>query len=131
MKDEIVSFETANLARKKGYPQDTFGTTEMKSACYLKDGSFYPNGCICNIECASSAPTQSMLQRWFREEHKIFIGIQYNGFSKSFYWTCVDMNKGLFSGAKDVNMEEYKTYEEALEDALLCNLKYNRKLWNR
>ena len=130
MKDEFVSFDTAKLAKKRGYPQRTFGDTDMQGACYIEDGRFYRNGCIYPVDRAQTAPTQSMLQRWLREEKKLFIEVSYNGISKAFRWTCVDMDKGFFSGVKDFYMQDYDTYEEALEDALLYNLKNNRKLWN-
>lgn len=132
MKDEFVSFETAKLAKKRGYPQNTFGTTDMQGACYIDDGRFYPNGCIYPTDRAQTAPTQSMLQRWFREEKKLSIEICYNGLSRSFSWACVDMDKGFFAGVgvKDFYMQDYSTYEEALEDALWYNLKNNSKFWN-
>ncbi len=40
------------------------------------------------------------------------------------------MDKGFFAGVKDFYMQDYSTYEEALENALLYNLKNNPKLWN-
>ena len=48
--EEICTYEVAKLAKEKGFPQDVFGTCEMKSSCYLKDGRYYKDGCIYPIE---------------------------------------------------------------------------------
>lgn len=68
IQDEIVTHEVAKLAKEKAFPQDVFGTCEMKSACYLEDGRFYKNGCIYPIENAYTAPTQSRLEEVTRGE---------------------------------------------------------------
>ena len=71
--EEICTYEVAKLAKEMGFPQDVFGTCEMKSSCYLKDGRYYKDGCIYPIEEAYTAPTQSLLQRWLREEKGVTI----------------------------------------------------------
>ena len=44
--EEICTYEVCKLAKEKGFPQDVFGTCEMKSSCYLEDGRYCKNGCI-------------------------------------------------------------------------------------
>jgi hypothetical protein len=73
--EEICTCEVCKLAKEKGFPQDVFGTCEMKSSCYLEDGRFYKDGCIYPIENAYTAPTQGILQRWLREAYAIDIDI--------------------------------------------------------
>ena len=115
--EEICTYEVAKLAKEKGFPQDVFGTCEMKSSCYLEDGRYYKDGCIYPIENAYTAPTQSLLQRWLREEKAIAIVLQpysYNIQKRVYIW--------IYEIWADNNFEKtsksFKTYELALEDAL-------------
>ena len=122
--EEICTYEVCKLAKYKGFPQDVFGTCEMKSACYLKDGRYYKDGCICPIENAYSAPTQSLLQRWLREEKNLYISIIAHAKSKRVYYewevryisALGNMNKA--SSVMSIETYRYNTYELALEDAL-------------
>lgn len=116
--DEICTYELCKLAKDKWFPQDVFGTCEMKSSCYLEDGRYYKDGCIYPIENAYSAPTQSLLQRWLREEKNIHIEISVSVNDKHcFYWSLYCKGYDCW---EEVGMcyGEYPTYELALEDAL-------------
>lgn len=68
MKDELISFETAKLSKEKGFD--------------LRQDTFYLNGNLWNDHigrtCSGEiieAPTQSLLQRWLREQHMIYISV--------------------------------------------------------
>lgn len=119
--EEICTCEVAKLAKEKGFPQDVFGTCEMKSSCYLEDGRYYKDGCIYPIENAYTAPTQSLLQRWLREKKNIHIEIIAT--ASGYYW-CVNKTNGTSITDSDVlnrGTNEggcFDTYEFALEDAL-------------
>lgn len=111
--DEICTYEVCKLAKEKGFPQDVFGTCEMKSSCYLEDGRFYKDGCIYPIENAYTAPTQSILQRWLREEKGLHITVPFD--NNEFWWQI----KNLASGDSEYGeVLGFDTYELALEDAL-------------
>jgi hypothetical protein len=84
MKDEIVSFEIATLARDKGF-HDVISCIRGKNY-YNLEGEL--NGDSSNElkeylrwkkeggelkEINISAPTQSLLQRWLREKHNTFV----------------------------------------------------------
>jgi hypothetical protein len=119
--EEICTYEVCKLAKEKGFPQDVFGTCEMKSSCYLEDGRYYKDGCIYPIENAYTAPTQSLLQRWLREKKNIHIEIIAT--ASGYYW-CVNKTNGtsitdsdvLDRGTNDGGC--FDTFEIALEDAL-------------
>jgi hypothetical protein len=118
--EEICTYEVCMLAKEKGFPQDVFGTCEMKSSCYLEDGRYYKNGCICPVEDAYTAPTQSLLQRWLREEEGIHISVEYEWVEGVDDWTFWAYIKKI-NNAKVVNdaiKSGFNTYELALEDAL-------------
>ena len=122
--EEICTYEVCKLAKEKGFPQDVFGTCEMKSACYLEDGRYYKDGCICPIEDAYTAPTQSLLQRWLREEKGIHISVEYEWVEGVDDWTFWVYIKKI-NNAKVVNdaiKSGFNTYELALEDALKYSL---------
>lgn len=74
MKEEVVTFETAKLAKKKGF----YWTTSL----YYNNENIYqyafPHGERYNNTYEASVfictcPTQSLLQRWLREVHDIHI----------------------------------------------------------
>lgn len=115
--DEICTYEVCKLAKEKGFPQDVFGTCEMKSACYLEDGRFCKDGCIYPIEDAYTAPTQSLLQRWLREEKKWNIVVRMYE-DKGYYWFIQNSKGQLQESYFTYSDEMFDTYELALEDAL-------------
>ena len=126
--DEICTYEVCKLAKEKGFPQDVFGTCEMKSSCYLEDGRFYKDGCIYPIENAYTAPTQSLLQRWLREERGVTICVDI--FDDGWFFdisTFYKQDTGVYEvdiPYKSSNVSPvYDTYELALEDALKYALK--------
>lgn len=116
--EEICTYEVCKLAKEKGFPQDVFGTCEMKSSCYLEDGRFYKDGCIYPIENAYTAPTQSLLQRWLRENGFGEVEVRHWGetdrYPHHYGWEVKD-NLGDLMG---YSSKMFDTYELALEDAL-------------
>ena len=110
MKEELISFETAKLANKAGFNWPS----EHR---YNKKGTF-------NYSKAwsISAPTQSLLQRWLREEHDIHIlmNITVKGnYSCNIY---IQGSKELVKKA-DVRSDNKEGYEEVLEIAFQEALK--------
>ena len=125
--EEICTYEVAKLAKEKGFPQDVFGTCQMNSSCYLEDGRFYKDGCICPIENAYTAPTQALLQRWLREERNIHIEIVAT--ASGYFWiadkvngTAITDSDILDRGINDGGC--WDIYELALEDGLKYALEY-------
>ncbi len=123
MKDELVSFETAKLAKEKGFDIST-------SIVNLTVGT----GEVISI------PTQSLLQRWLREVHNYNIQIE----SENGVWcyivktlpskqdrdfadskVCEDGDLWLRSEIMNLDWysQEYMSYECALEAGLQYTLK--------
>ncbi len=127
MKEDIVRFDTAELAREKG-----FDIGDDNSVAYsLKDKTIHRAEYLSYNDIAY-APTQSLLQKWLREEHNCFITVflcggekydepfyPYDSFSQSeiFFTICIHY-KGE---SKWINNKDYSsnTYEEALETGLI------------
>lgn len=115
--EEICTYEVCKLAKEKGFPQDghhkyyEFGGSRLFTPTYK--GAWYRNSPIPNT-CVA-APTQSLLQRWLREEKKIDIAIVplFSGVYSYIVYNihCRD-NRVVNTNAG------YATYELALEDAL-------------
>lgn len=101
--EEICTCEVAKLAKEKGFNVPT-------DFCYEQS--------VCLVRCGSiAAPTQSLLQRWLREEKGIHIGIGTDGGNDWCYITVV-----ITTGHTEYNTNIFPTYELALEDALKYTL---------
>ena len=127
MKEELITYNTAKLAKEKGfnYPY-IFPEQVGVLSCYSGIGNLgtsLMNNAIYNIQ----APTQSLLQRWLREEHKIEVSISWEQNMNWFYsimWLW-GTNAMITLELDDINNTKsgYKTYEEALEQGLIEALK--------
>ena len=124
MEDTRITFETAKLAKEKGFPQEP---NRLKIPYYNYKGEFkgdvsdwrirkYIRGeDTSDIEFVS-APTQSLLAKWLREEHNIHL-IAYKNINIDGYDWCYITTDGI------TNINSYKTYEEAYEIGLQEALK--------
>ena len=108
--EEICTYEVCKLAKEKGFDVPT-------DFCYEKSGNLVRVGSI-------SAPTQSLLQRWLREEKGIHISVEYEWVEGVDDWTFWSYIKKI-NNAKvvdDAIKSGFNTYELALEDALKYTL---------
>lgn len=123
MEDTRVIFETAKLAKEKGFPQEP---NRLKIPYYNYKGEFkgdvkdwlrkyLRNEDTSDVESVS-APTQSLLSKWLREEHNIHL-IAYKNINIDGYDWCFITTDGI------TNINSYKTYEEAYEIGLQEALK--------
>ena len=101
--EEICTYEVCKLAKEKGFDVPT-------DFCYEQ------NGCL--VRCGSiAAPTQSLLQRWLREERGYYTYPFFD--NEALKWTYVvrertgDMWIPLIG-----ETPYYDKYEEAMEGAL-------------
>ena len=135
--EEICTYEVAKLAKEKGFPQDTsrWLRTAPCRNYYTRKGEL--NGdCMEIVQYmianktkdipadiqTVAAPTQSLLQRWLREEKGIIIELKYSDDTESFrpFWSWQIYNTlGITLEIGEPNT----TYELALEDALAYGLK--------
>ena len=126
MEDTRINFETAKLVKEKGFPQET---NRLEIPYYNYKGEFkgdvsdwrirrYLRGeDTSDIEFVS-APTQSLLAKWLREEHNLHINISslsMNCFS--FMLEKLDDTGTTLCGGH-LGKLNYKTYEQAYEIGL-------------
>ena len=126
MKEQLISFETAKLAKEKGFkiPTPVMYKGNEKSYGHNNewgideqrlDGKFpYTN------QQWYSIPTQSFLQTWLREKYNIDISIIKEVNKYLFVSYNILISESCNSKYKDlINLDvNYNTYEEALEVAL-------------
>ena len=123
MEDTLITFETAKLAKEKGFPQEP---NKLKIPYYNYKGEFkgdvkdwlrkyLRNEDTSDVESVS-APTQSQLAKWLREKHNIHL-IAYKNINIDGYDWCYITTDGI------TNINSYKTYEEAYEIGLQEALK--------
>ena len=124
--DELVTYEVAKLAKEKGFDEPTEMYYHISKNVEMAQDSLESTGYgrtfynSLNVN-RCSAPTQSLLQRWLREEKKIHIEI-YPVFSSS---DKVKYGRWIVADAitMKIPIEYFDTYEQALEDAELYCLK--------
>jgi hypothetical protein len=132
MEDQLISFETAKLAKEKGFDEICLDIYELKEYIpnrQLKKG-LKNSELISNI--SFTAPTQSLLQKWLREVHDIHVQPFYhpNTISTREIKPEVEIVRvfakdGISKSILPPNLkgEEFDTYEKALEIGLQAALK--------
>jgi hypothetical protein len=133
MKEQIISFETAKLAKEKGFDIDAshFYVKHHKCKVFGIDeyGRYYPStntpkklytigqDAVLSIENVYFAPTQSLLQKWLRGEYNTNIWISCTPYLNSYTFNY-NLNKEIIT-----DVIKYVNYEEALEKGLQKSLK--------
>lgn len=118
--DEIVTYEVAKLAKKKGFPLQKVIKQDGRAFFYELPQS-HPDWANCD---AWYLPTQSLLQRWLREEKKISVEVSWFEVGKKYFWVAKDMNNhDVFKPKTTKCMTFYDTWEQALESGLKYALK--------
>jgi hypothetical protein len=129
MKEQLITFETAKLAKEKGFE----GYTIWGYILDTNDGEILVDDEWEEImednpdifEFIGYAPTQSLLQKWLREKHMLHCSSECN--ASGWMWV-IEKSNGTFikdSGYSGDIPESgmWKTYEEALEEGLKQGLK--------
>lgn len=137
MKEQLIKFKTAKLAKSKGFANNSKLVESDISTPYVYNDS----GLLCNNENNYidehdiAAPTQSLLQKWLREIHGIHIVLIPTVTTSWTFKTVTVLSKrdndvllGLKSVSevppyKEVSGYDFLTYEEALEFGLQEALK--------
>jgi hypothetical protein len=122
MEDQLITFETAKLAKDKGFKEEVIkhyfhkGLYEGDPLDYNTPSEHYNNPNI------YSAPTQSLLQKYIREVYYLHIDILAVANGNHFIFKIIDLKtrKKLYTGEPHVR---YDLYEDCLEAGLQKSLK--------
>lgn len=122
MKEELISLETAKLAKKKGFKLQSNPFGFITKFYNHNTGTLLSYGRTgrTDLNKAYYASSQTLLQKWLREVHNIDVNIQmWNGSPKT-YKHILQYNKGI----NHTSFGNYfNIYEEALEEGLISALK--------
>lgn len=130
--EEICTYEVCKLAKEKGFPQ------HIGNDAYIVENEYdneyevechYPIQFIPDYLPTITAPTQSLLQRWLREEKGIIVEViaypTCSNNKKNCYWWSIKQNSdGICYQYEECSDTLYgfsfafDTYELTLEDAL-------------
>lgn len=116
MEEQIISFETAKLAKEKGFKIYVNTYHIVRNDQYLGQKTWGHRENFNSVDNKISAPTQSLLQKWLRDKHKIHITIDYLELSEK--WAaqaCYYLEDTTFPRT-DGKIGD--SYEDALEQAL-------------
>ena len=120
MTDQLISPETAKLAKEKRFNE--YCQYSYYDEFNLDNEEDVNNTILSKREDKSycTAPTQSLLQKWLREVHKIFVIVDYYG--KDQFMLSILNCKGN-DILSDLNVDNLN-YEQALEAGLIEALKF-------
>jgi hypothetical protein len=125
MHDEIVTYEVAKLAKEKGFPQDPKENNHCDMYCWDGLRNIHPlNSWVVwcmeeyNHENLFAAPTQSLLQRWLREEKGYYVYPLFDNVQLMWDWVCREKTGDKWIPLVGLEFHLFPTYELALEDAL-------------
>jgi len=132
MKEQLITFKTAKLAKEKGFNIRTKGY--YNDGIYKNTGSeigqyhSFTNGKPITEDIGIClAPTQSLLQKFIREIRGVHIEIHRN--ASGYYWSMCRSDGGTdlgWSGISGPNAGGvWDKYEDALEHALQIQLSYD------
>lgn len=140
MEDKIVSYETALLAKEIGFDWECNHVYNVVKRLelleyYKEDGTgVIKNSRVDDISTGHiylcTAPAQSILQKYLRERHNIYVSVHFDSYSPDVpeYYAVVksisskNMGERLLDG-----FTLYSNYEDALEEGLFESLKLINK----
>ena len=125
--EEICTYEVCKLANEKGFDGLCYAGYDRKGELLLPNNIPNLNMRLLLTDCI--APTQSLLQRWLREEKGIVVEViaqpTCSTSKKNCYWWSIKQNSDGFCYQYEecsylLYSDEgyFDTYELALEDAL-------------
>ena len=118
MKEQLIEFETAKLAKEKGFVSVLSFPKCYDNGKLIKRPSFSSSSPTDYGDRFIAAPTQSLLQKWLREEYGIKLTIIF----RENITTGEESWDWLIKGTAVV-YRRFKTYEQALEAGLIEALK--------
>ena len=113
--EEICTYEVCKLAKEKGFDWicSHYYRTNNKDLFRV-----FPCEDWSDIEERINAPTQSLLQRWLREEKGYYVYPFFDNESRRWTWVCRELTGDKWIQLLDFEERYFDTYELALEDAL-------------
>lgn len=128
--EEICTYEVAKLAKEKGFNVPTDRYYHIYDDVIEAQNSLEMTGDGCADflnslnQCRCSAPTQSLLQRWLREEKGYYVYPFFDNIHLMWDWVCREKSGDKWIPLVGLDLHLLPTYEIALEDALKYALEH-------
>lgn len=138
MEEQLVSFDTAKLAKEKGFDEVCLDTYKLDNKTLINKYIIDYEEVVCedslkaefeiknsniNEAYAITSPTQALLQKWLREIHGINV-ISNTDITLSWVYSIQSLHPyASYTGVYLFSMYVYTKYEDALEVALQEALK--------
>lgn len=134
MEDQLITFETAALAKNKSFNNGSYTIFNHQQIDSIEDFKTFNkgNGYSYKENTNVERPTQTLLQKWLREVHNIHVQPFYHSNTIStreikpeLEIVQVFAKDGITKSILPPSLkgEEFNTYEEALESGLQAALK--------
>ena len=124
--EEVCTYEVCKLAKEKGfngsgcfkhYDQNGLLRSNRSFSRFdLTIAELYNHDTPSEVQVY--APTQSLLQRWLREEKGYYVYPFFDNGSKRWTWVCRELTGDMWIQLLDFEERYFDAYELALEDAL-------------
>lgn len=117
--EEVCTYELCKLAKEKGFdwmPSMYFHSGVESDLRVVGVNGANPNKIPHSPHI--SCPTQSLLQRWLREEKGYYVYPFFVSKSRGWTWVCRELINDEWIQLLGSEERYYDTYELALEDAL-------------
>lgn len=120
MHEELISLETAKLAKEKGFNIPVLDCiNENGEIGDQEELNFFNYNQFLSEKWSTqnlySCPSQSLLQRWLREKHELFVFVNYRSFGIE---ECNGWYYHIGKSPDHYSPDQFKTYEEAMEAGL-------------
>lgn len=134
MTDNMVTFKTAKLAKEKGfftgkifdiYPLKDFYNTYKKGELSFFIEETLDEEHARDLDLYAEAPTQSILQKWLRDNYNIHISIdifETSGDNPVVYWTFSIFDTTNAELLYEEHDQQFYNYKGALEAGLVKSL---------
>lgn len=110
--EEICTYEVCKLAKEKGFPLRKVIKQDGRAFFYELPQS-HPDWANCD---AWYIPTQSLLQRWLREEKGVIV-YPFPMYMR-WHWGVKIIDKPFWHNVANKPLDDFTTYEEAMEAGL-------------
>ena len=122
--EDYITIETARIAKEKGFRIKTYeyfiGVRPMSTVPQKEDHNRSYGDC--GLEY-TTRPTQALLQKWLRDEFKIYVSPRESlSFDNTLEFICTVNGKNVNHDIKDKPINRYDKFEEAFEDGLRYGL---------
>lgn len=123
VQEDYASFELTRVLKQKGYPLVKVVKDNGDKPLFYDLPKDHPNWNYCD---AWYKPTLYQVQKWLRDEHKIYIMVDRSWAMMNSWNYHIVINDDFDSPIQQISKSN-RPYEQALQDGIMESLKYVKK----